>query len=215
MLHEIIAAATGTENNYASGLTFSLPWHLIIYMETNTSETILIEMLADKYQREQGFRILMKQYGPALYWHIRRIIMRHDDKEDVFQNTCVSIFRGISRFKGGSSLLTWMYRIATNESLQHLRRQTRLFQSIDTLADTLAGHLQAEAECDAHAIEMLFQKALLTLPTQQRIAFCLRYYDDMSYADISAVTGKSVGTLKTNYHYAAEKIREYIKKHAQ
>lgn len=184
-------------------------------METNTSETILIEMLADKYQREQGFRILMKQYGPALYWHIRRIVVRHDDTEDVFQNTCVSIFRGISRFKGGSSLLTWMYRIATNESLQHLRRQTRLFQSIDTLADTLAGHLQAEAECDAHATEMLFQKALLTLPTQQRIAFCLRYYDDMSYADISAITGKNVGTLKTNYHYAAEKIREYIKKHAQ
>ena len=170
-------------------------------------------MLSDPQRREQGFRQLMSQYGEALYWHIRRIVVGHDDAEDVLQETSIKIFSSIGSFKGEGKLTGWMYRIATNEALTHLRRQTRLFQSIDDLGDKLASKMQAEAPADVHQAETLFQRALLTLPTQQRIAFNLRYYDELSYEEIARITGKKVGTLKTNYHYATEKIKEYIKQH--
>ena len=172
-------------------------------------------MLADPAQRERGFRQLMKQYGERLYWHIRRIVVSHDDAEDVLQETSIKIYTGLDSFKGDGLLSTWMYRIATNEALQQLRRQTRLFQSIDDLGDKLVNKLTAETALDANATEVVFQKALLTLPTQQRIAFNLRYYDELSYDEIARITGKNVNTLKTNYHFAAEKVKKYIKAQAQ
>ena len=103
--------------------------------------------------------------------------------------------------------------MATNEALRQLRRHTRLFQSVDALAPELAEKLEAETTLDAHA-EVLFQKALLTLPTQQRIAFNLRYYDELSYDDIAAITGKNAATIKANYHYAKEKIIKYLNEHS-
>jgi len=172
-------------------------------------------MLSDPDQRERGFRLLMQQYGRALYWHIRRIVVSHDDAEDALQEASIKIFSHISSFKGDGQLSTWLYRIATNEALQQLRRQTRLFQSIDDLGDQLAGKLESETPLDANATEVLFQKALLTLPTQQRIAFNLRYYDELSYDEIARITGKNINTLKVNYHHAAEKIKKYIKNEIQ
>ena len=172
-------------------------------------------MLSDPKRREQGFRLLMKQYGDALYWHIRRIVVSHDDAEDALQETSIKIFSHIGDFKGDGKLTTWMYRIATNEALQQLRRRTSLFQSIDSLGSTLTNQLQAETSLDSNAAEVLFQKALLTLPTQQRVAFNLRYYDELSYDEISRITGKNVNTLKANYHFAVEKIKKYINTHTQ
>ena len=183
-------------------------------MAIPTDDIALQQMLHDPGQRNDGFKKLMKQYGQTLYWHIRRIVIGHDDAEDVLQETCIKVLNGIGTFKGESPLLMWLYRIATNEALQHLRRQTRLFQSIDSMGDTLAGKLQAESTLDGNELATLFQKALLTLPTQQRIAFNLRYYDELSYDEISRITGKSVGTLKTNYHYATQKVKDYIQKHS-
>lgn len=168
-------------------------------------------MLCDPHQREEGFRKLMQMYGDKLYWHIRRIVVGHDDAEDVLQETCIKIISAIDTFRGEGQLTTWIYSIATNESLRHLRRQTLLFQSIDALGPMLANKLEAETPIDANATEVTFQKALLTLPTQQRIAFNMRYFDDMTYDEIATITGKSVATLKTNYHYATEKIKRYIK----
>ena len=104
-----------------------------------------------------------------------------------------------------------MYSIATREALTQLRRQTRVFQSIDDLGPTLTSRLEAETPLDSEATEVVFQKALLTLPTQQRIAFNLRYYDELSYDEIARITGKNVNTLKTNYHFATERIKKYIK----
>lgn len=179
------------------------------------SQEQLLEMLTDSSKREQGFRLLTKQYGEKLYWHIRRIVVTHDDAEDALQETFIKIYSGIGSFKGDGQLASWMYRIATNEALALLRKQTHIFQSVDDLGPTLTGRLQAETALDASAAEVLFQKALLTLPTQQRIAFNMRYYDEMSYEEIAAVTGKSVGTLKANYHYAVEKVKNYIKKYSQ
>ena len=184
-------------------------------MAIKTEGNALHQMLVGSSQREEGFRMLMKEYGHALYWHIRRIVIGHDDAEDVLQETCIKVFNSIHTYRGDGSLATWLYRIATNEALQHLRRQTHLFQHIDSLSDTLVEKLQAEVPLDGNELEIMLQKALLTLPTQQRIAFNLRYYDELSYEDIAAITGKTVQTLKTNYHYATQRIKNYIKEHTQ
>ena len=184
-------------------------------MTTKTDDSTLHQMLHDPNRRDEGFRALMKQYGQALYWHIRRIVVGHDDAEDVLQETCIRILGNIASLKTSEALTTWVYRIATNEALQHLRRQTHLLQSIDSVSDTLVNKLEAESFIDGHEIESIFQRALLTLPTQQRIAFNLRYYDELSYDEIARITGKNVATLKTNYHYATQKVKEYIKQHAR
>lgn len=175
-----------------------------------TPDIELAQSLRDPLTREQAFRTLMKEYGHSLYWHIRRIVVSHDDAEDALQETAIKVYQNAHKFKGESRLSTWLYRIATNEALLVLRSHTRLFQSIDSLGDTLAARLTAENDVDSNSAETLMQKALLTLPTQQRIAFNLRYYDDLPYEEIARITGKSEGTLKTNYHYATERIRKYL-----
>lgn len=184
-------------------------------IEMKHGQSPLEEMLTDPARREEGFRRLMKEYGDKLYWHIRRIVVGHDDAEDVLQETCIKIFTNIDSFKGEGKLSTWMYSIATREALQALRKQTSLFQSIDALGPVLTGKLQAETQLDANATEVLFQTALLTLPTQQRLAFNMRYYDELSYEEIARITGKNVSTLKVNYHLAAEKIKKYLKQHTE
>ena len=182
-------------------------------MANKTDDNSLHQMLMDSSRREEGFRMLMKLYGHTMYWHIRRIVVGHDDAEDVLQETCIKVLNKIHTYRGDGSLVTWLYRVATNESLQHLRRQTHLFQHIDSLSDSLAEKLQAEAPLDGNEAEIVFHKALLKLPTQQRIAFNLRYYDELSYEEIAGITGKTVQTLKTNYHYATQKIKDYINEH--
>lgn len=184
-------------------------------MAIKTDDSTMQLMLTDPSQRDEGFRMLMKQYGQVLYWHIRRIVVGHDDAQDVMQETCIKVLNRIDSYKGDGSLVMWLYRVATNEALQHLRRQTRLLQSIDSLGEALTGKLQAEALLDGNAVETLFQQALLTLPTQQRIAFNLRYYDELPYEQIARITGKSVSTLKTNYHYATQRVKQYITEHSR
>ena len=187
----------------------------MIGMTNKTDDSAFRQMLLDPSRRDEGFRALLEQYGRRLYWHIRRIVVGHDDAEDVLQETCIKVLNRIDSFKGDSPLATWLYRVATNEALMHLRRQTHLFQSIDALGETLTAKLQAETTIEGHEAEVLFQQALLTLPTQQRIAFNLRYYDELSYDEIARITGKPVGTLKTNYHYATQRVKEFIKEHAK
>ena len=183
-------------------------------MTTEADDSALKQMLMDPNRRDEGFRMLLRRYGRRIYWHIRRIVVGHDDAEDVFQETCIKVLNRIGSFRGDGSLAMWLYSVATNEALLHLRRQTHLFQSIDSLGEVLTAKLQAESVLDGNALETLFQKALLTLPTQQRIAFNLRYYDELSYEEIARITGKSVGSLKTNYHYATQKVKDYINEHA-
>lgn len=170
----------------------------------------LVAMLKDPVQRNRAFSIFMKQYGRKLYWHIRRIVVDHDDAEDAMQETAICIFNNIGSFYGNSALGTWVYRIATNEALRILRRQTHVFQSVDALGETLAEKLESETDLDSNAVEVEFQKAVLQLPTQQRIAFNLRYYDDLPYEEIAKITGKNVNTLKTNYHFAVNKIKKTL-----
>ena len=183
-------------------------------MEIEINQGTLLQMLAEPSTRDEGFRLLMRKYGHTLYWHIRRIVVSHYEAEDALQETCMKILGGLKAFRGDGQLTAWLYRIATNEALRQLKKQTRLFQSINSLGDTLTQRLEAETPLDADSAEVIFQKAILTLPTQQRLAFNLRYYDELSYDDIARITGKSVGSLKTNYHYATEKIRKYIQEHS-
>ena len=171
----------------------------------------LVAMLKSPDNREKGYRLLLAKYGSRLYWHIRRIVVAHEDAEDVMQETAINILAGIDKFEQKSSLGTWVYRIATNEALRLLRRRSGIFRSIDSLGETLVEKLEDEAGVDADSAEMLFQKAVLQLPTQQRLAFNLRYYDEMPYEEIAKVTGKNVNTLKTNYHFAVSKIKNYLK----
>ena len=181
---------------------------------SDITEQQLLDQLRDPLLRDQGFRQLMRQYGQVLYWHIRRMVIDHDDAQDVMQETAIKILENIGKFKGNSQLSTWVYRIATNEALMHLRKKTSLFQSINSLAPELAERLEAQSDLSCDHATVLFQQALLQLPTQQRIAFNLRYYDEMPYEQIAQVTGKSVATLKSNYHYAVKKIENYIKEHS-
>lgn len=154
-------------------------------------------------------------YGKRLYWHIRRIVVSHDDAEDVLQETFLRIYDKAGSFRGdGSSLLAWCYRIATNEALQLLRRRARLFQSLDSVSAELSRKLAEECAPDADRMSVLFQQAVLRLSTQQRIVFNLRYYDELTYAEISRITGKSENSLRTNYSYAVNKIKEYLKEYA-
>ncbi len=181
-------------------------------MTTPSDDTDIIGMLRDDLKREDGFRLLMQRYGDTLYWYIRRIVVGHDDAEDVLQETAMSIFCHFGQFRGEApQFKTWLYRVATNESIQLLRQRTRFFQSIDSLSPSLEETLKAENPVDGDKAGMLLQQALLTLPTQQRIAFNMRYFDEMTYEEIAQVTGKNVNTLKANYHFAREKVDKYIK----
>ena len=157
--------------------------------------------------------IVTRQYGSRLYWHIRRLAVSHHDAEDALQETFIKIFTKADTFKG-DSLEAWCYKIATNEALMTLRRRTHAFQSLDSLNGELANLVVTESAPDADRSAVLFQQAIMQLSTQQRIAFNLRYYDELPYDQISAITGKSEGSLRTNYHYAVEKIKEYLKEHA-
>lgn len=179
-------------------------------MKSIDENTELLQALHNEATRSEAFTRLMQKYGRTLYWHIRRIVVGHDDAEDVMQETSIKIYTKIGSFKGESALSTWLYRVATNEALSHLRSKTHLFQSIDSLGDTLASQLTTECNVDSSTTEVLMQKALLTLPTAQRVAFNLRYYDELPYEQIAQITGKSESSLKTNYHFAVAKIKKYL-----
>ncbi|MGN0191762.1 MAG: RNA polymerase sigma factor [Candidatus Cryptobacteroides sp.] len=154
-------------------------------------------------------------YGKRLYWHIRRIVVGHDDAEDVLQDTFLKICDKAESFRGDEkSLLAWCYRIATNEALHLLRRRARLFQSLDSVSAGLSVKLAEESAPDADRMSLLFQQAVLQLSTWQRIVFNLRYYDELTYTEISEITGKSENSLRTNYSYAVNKIKDYLKENS-
>lgn len=177
-----------------------------------SNDADILRLLRQTDGLEQGFRLLMKQYGEAVYWHVRRIVVGHDDAEDVLQETAINIFNNQHQFAGEpQQLRAWIYRIATNEAIQHLRRRTRFLRGIDSLSPVLLETLEAENHIDVGQAETALQRRLLTLPTQQRLVFYMRYFDDLSYDEIARITGKNVNTLKVNYHLAKEKIEKELK----
>ena len=185
-------------------------------MSSKATEIEILEMLRNPQERDRRFRLLLSTYGDKLYWHIRRMVVSREDAEDAMQEMSIKVYSKLDSFKGDSSLFTWMYTIATNEALQVLRKQAGLFRSLDDsdLANSLVDTLYAENAVECSAAEIIFQEALLQLPTQQRLAFNMRYYDELTYEEMAAVTGKNVSTLKSNYHFAVEKVMIFIKENA-
>lgn len=181
----------------------------------NVSEQELITLLQQESTREKGFRILVLQYQERLYWHIRRIVKTHEDANDVTQNVFIKIYRNINKFKGDSKLYTWLYRIATNESLTFVKKQQRQStEAFDNPEFNFSERLTAEVHVESSDIQKALQKAIDQLPEKQRLVFTMRYFDDMSYQAISDILGTSQGGLKASYHHAAKKIEAFIKRQA-
>lgn len=162
--------------------------------------------------KDQGFRVLMVQHQEKIYWHVRKMVTFHEDADDVVQNTFIKVYKNIDKFKGDSKLYTWIYRIATNESLTFLRKKKNNREdAIDGDNSSFAAALKADKYFDGTEAEHLLQQAMQILPEKQKLVFSLRYYDNMSYAEMSESLETSVGGLKASYHHAVKKIEDFIK----
>lgn len=174
-------------------------------------QTDLIAQL--KSNAVEAFDLLIEQYGNRLYWHIRRMVVQHEDAEDVLQETFTRAYLSIGDFRGEteSSLTAWLYRIATTSAIRVLQKRKKgIFSSLDSVRGSLLATFEHEVDPSADEILVRLQKAILALPTKQRLVFNMRYYDELSFEQISQATGYSVSTLKTNYHYAVQKIKEQV-----
>ena len=162
--------------------------------------------------RERGFKMLMDAFQEPIYNYIRRLVVSHEDAQDVLQEVFIRVFRHLDQFRSESSLSTWVYRIATNESLRLLNgRKDEGAVSSEDVQEELMSKLQASEYIDyENELAVKFQEAILSLPEKQRLVFNLRYYDELEYEEIARVLDSKVETLKVNYHYAKEKIKEYI-----
>ncbi len=172
----------------------------------------LLEMFRDEDKVNYAFNLIVRKYQERLYWQIRKIVINHDDTDDVLQNTFIRAFKGLSAFNEKSQLYTWLYRIATNESLTFLRKKRkRLFLSLNDVENQLANRLVSDEYFSGDEIQLKLQKAVLSLPEKQRLVFNMKYYDEMKYNDISEILNTSVGALKASYHHAVKKIESYLK----
>ena len=161
--------------------------------------------------RERGFKMLMDSFQVPIYNYIRRLVVSHEDAEDVLQEVFIRVFRHLDQFRNESSLSTWIYRIATNECLRLLNSRKEEVISAEDVQEELMSKLKASDYVDYEdELAVKFQEAILTLPEKQRIVFNLRYYDELEYEDIARVLDSKVETLKVNYHYAKDKIKKYI-----
>ncbi len=172
----------------------------------------LIADLKQGTQKDMAFHRLVKKYQERLYWHIRKIVLNHEDADDVLQNTFIKVWKSIDRFREESSLYTWLYRIATNEAITHLNEKKRKsFFPLNDVSETLRDNLMSDPYFEGDSIQLKLQEAILRLPEKQRLVFNMKYFDEMKYDDISAILDTSVGALKASYHHAAKKIEEYLK----
>lgn len=178
------------------------------------SDEELLGQFRNTESRERAFEMIIKKYQEKLYWHVRRMVIDHEDANDVLQNTFIKVWRSLDNFREESQLYTWLYRIATNESLTFLARQKKKAAiSIDQDDQVLANKLKSDTGFDANKLEWKLQLAIQALPEKQKAVFNLRYYDEMPYEEMSKVLDTSVGALKASYHHAAKKIEEYILNH--
>ena len=171
---------------------------------------ILQKFGVEKTQNE-GFNLLLAKYQQKIYWHIRRLVINHDDTDDLVQETFVKVWKNLAKFRSDSQIYTWIYRIATNESITFLnKKKLKNNISLDDVSGELAQSLTAASYFDGDKIQMKLQKAILTLPEKQRIIFNMKYFDDMKYDEISEVLGTSVGALKASFHIAVKKIESIL-----
>jgi RNA polymerase sigma factor (sigma-70 family) len=172
----------------------------------------LISELKQENTRDLAFHRLVKLYQERLYWHIRKILLNHEDTDDVLQNTFIKVWKSIGNFREESTLYTWLYRIATNESITFLNsKKRRNLLPLNDVSDYLMENLTSDPYFEGDELQMKLQQAILKLPEKQRIVFNMKYFDEMKYEDMSKILDTSVGALKASYHHATKKIEEYIK----
>ncbi len=175
-------------------------------------EKELVSALQSISDKEYAFRELVSQYKERLYWHIRKIVLDHDDTDDVLQNTFIKVFKNIHRFKGDSKLFTWMYRIATNEAITFISKKAKQQSvTIEAVKEQLISKLESDVYFDGDAIQLQLQKAIATLPQKQQLVFNMKYFENHTYENLSEILNTSVGGLKSNYHIAVKKITAYLK----
>lgn len=174
------------------------------------SEELIIAQLHDPATRAATFSYVVKKYSKPLYHHIRRIVISHEDSDDILQNTFIKAWNNISSFRGDSQLSTWLYRIATNETITFTSHKRPELQSLNDTTP-IAELLESDPYFSGSHAQALLLEAISTLPERQRMVFNMKYFDDMKYEDISKILNTSVGALKASYHIAVKKIEEYIK----
>lgn len=176
-------------------------------------EEEVIKQLRDPKLQRGAFEQVVNYYGEKLYWQIRKMVLNHDDANDLLQNTFMKAWMNIDYFRGEAKLSTWLYKIAINECITFLNRQRSLNHvSIDDTDVFLLERLKGDVYFDGDAAQMKLQEAILTLPEKQRAVFCMKYFDDMKYEEMSELFGTSVGALKASYHHAVKKVEEFLTK---
>ena len=178
-----------------------------------TDETVLIEQLINVQTREKAFKELISLYKERLYWHVRKIVISHDDTDDVLQNTFIKIYKNISKFNQESKLFSWMYRIATNEAITFINKRNKERNiDISEVQEQIVSTLESDIYFSGEEVQEILQKAIASLPQKQQLVFNMKYFDNMKYTEISEILGTSVGALKASYFHAVKKIESYIKK---
>lgn len=176
-----------------------------------TDDKILISQLQTKEKKDHAFKDLVTLYKERLYWHIRNIVKSHEDADDVLQNTFIKIYKGIDGFKGESKLYSWMYRIATNESITQLNRNAKRLQITSEEVQNLAiNKLESDVYFEGSTIQLKLQNAIAKLPEKQKLVFNMKYFQDLKFKEISTILETSEGALKASYHIAVKKIEAYL-----
>jgi RNA polymerase sigma factor (sigma-70 family) len=176
------------------------------------SDRELLDMFANQATRNHAFNLLVQQYQRRIYFHIRKIVIDHDDSDDIMQNVFLKAYKALDKFREDSKISTWLYKIATNESITFLNsKKRRAHTPMEGLENTLSQNLESDSYFTGNQIQMKLQQAILTLPEKQRLVFNLKYFEEMKYEEMSEILGTSVGALKASYHHAVKKIELFIK----
>lgn len=171
----------------------------------------ILALIHKSETKEAGFRMIVKTYQSRLYWLIRRMVIHHEDANDVLQNTFIKVWENIQKFRGDSDLYTWIYRIGVNESLIFLNKKKKNSLQINDYGEVLRSQLEADSFFQGDEVQLQLQKAILKLPEQQRLVFNMRYFEEIKYQDMAKILNKSEGALKANYHHAVKKIENFFK----
>lgn len=180
----------------------------------NYNEKEIIALLQDPTRQREAFECIVREYSEQLYWQIRRLVLSHEDANDLLQNTFIKAWTNIDYFRGDAKMSTWLYRIALNECLTFLNKQRASNQlSIDDADMEILNKLESDTYFDGDDTQKIFLQAIHTLPEKQQIVFNLKYFKEMKYEEISEIVGTSIGTLKASYHHAVKKIEAFLEKH--
>lgn len=183
---------------------------MIEAMNTDNEKELITKLQAATTRRE-AFEEVVRLFGEPLYWQIRRMVLDHDDANDLLQNTFIKAWTNLDQFRGEARLTTWLYRIALNECLNFLNRQKAQNQiSISNEEDAIVNQLESDPFFDGDETQQLFQEAIHTLPEKQRMVFQMKYFEEMKYEDISDIMGTTIGSLKASYHHAVKKIEDFF-----